>query len=931
MKKLVKRWTALALSLVLAVGSMGQTALAASVLGTGLVSRTVELADGVFWTAQNLWADPQSDLRTENYITYTPSSEVTPVVYSGTYVASRNTVAAAAAALESQGYRVIAGINGGFFNGDGTPVGILMTGGVVRSLDLYNYALLGFTWDGQIFIDNSRITKTVSWETQGASGQYNLTGFNACRNNDDLGGLYLYNQDFSSRVSYDADRGCVAVVLVPVSGEESAGGEAQPPESGEEGTGGEAQPPEPGEEGTGGEAQPSESGEEGTGGDAQPPESGEEGTGGEAQPPESGEEGTGGEAQPPEPGEEGTGGEAQPPEPGEESTGGEAQPPEPGEESTGGEAQPPEFNKNVTMNGTLTLSVEAVMDTRAGDTFNGTLPEGRYMLYANYYNGNDALLNALRALTPGQRVTVTVSGVSEQWADAAYGITGLYTLLRDGKVVSDGLSTAANPYTAIGVKADGTAVFYTIDGRQSGYSIGASYAQIAQRLQELGCVNAVALDGGGSTTLGATLPGQERFELLNQPSQTGRVLSNSIFLVAGDGYTGIDPGFYLSSDTQVVLAGSKLNVSAVAYGQRSEAPDEPVLIPDWSATGGTVEGDGLSAVYTAGGTAGTYTVSAGYGSQLPVRVVDRLSSLWVTREGSSAAVDSLNLMPGGTVDLTAAGTWQHLTAAVGNGGVTWEADASIGSIDASGIFTAAGWNEEVHGTITAVAGGRTATVQVTVQAYPFTDLVGHWSANYVMRLYRLGLTQGILEPDGTYVYHPSSNLSRGELVVFIARLLHVDTEEYQDLELPFADADTIPEWMLPSVKAMYALRVLNGSNTDGILYANVGSSVSREEAMTLLGRVLADQMNQDLSGFSDSGLVSDWAQPYVETLVALSVVQGSGGELNPKSDITRGEAAKLLAEISGLEKADLTPRPSEPEMPEPETPAPDDSFPDSPD
>ena len=66
--------------------------------------------------------------------------------------------------------------------------------------------------------------------------------------------------------------------------------------------------------------------------------------------------------------------------------------------------------------------------------------------------------------------------------------------------------------------------------------------------------------------------------------------------------------------------------------------------------------------------------------------------------------------------------------------------------------------------------------------------------------------------------------------------------------------------------------------------------------------------------------MSDWARSYVETLVGLNVVQGSGGMLNPKSNITRGEAAKLLIEINGMEKAELTLRPMDPEEDEPEEP-----------
>ena len=798
MKKYARRLTALALALVLAISAMGQTAFASIALGTELVDRTVELAKGVSLTTQSLWSASKSDLRTEHYITYTPGSGVMPVIYSGNYVVSRNTVAAAASALEGHGYRVIAGVNGGFFNGDGTVVGMLMTEGVVRSLDVYNYALLGFTNDGKVFVDENPLTKTVAWETENGPKQYNLAGFNAYRSNDILGGLYLYNQDFGSRVNKDPSRDCVCVVLRPMSDEG--------------------------------------------------------------------------------------------------------------------------VTAAMTMNRPVPFEVVSVADTGEDDAFNGVLDDGNYMLYANYYNGNEDLLNSLRAMEAGDQVTVTVSADS-RWDEAAYAITGLYTLLRGGEIVASGLSAAAHPYTAVGIREDGAAVFYTIDGRQSGYSVGATYAQVAERLQELGCVTAVALDGGGSTNLGATLPGSSRFTILNRPSEKGRAVNNSIFLVAGDEYAGMDPGFYLSSDTQVVLAGASLNVSAEGYDQWGEASSEKM--PVWTATGGTVEGNGLTAVYTAGDAAGAYAVSAGSGSDLPVQVVDTLSSLRVTREGSSAAVSSLNLKPGDTVDLTASGVWWNLPVAMDDSDVVWEADASIGTIDASGRFQATNENTGASGKITASAGDKTVTVGVTVQTdYPFTDIAGHWSADYVRQLYDLGLTAGYAQPDGTAVFKPDAEMTRGELLTFITRLLNVDTDKYQDVALPFADANTIPNWMLPYVKAMYALGVLSGSGSGGKLYANVNDSVSREEAMTMLGRVLADQVSQDLSGFADSGSVSDWARPYMETLVGLNVVQGSDGKLKPKSNIKRGEAAKLLVEINGLKKAELTQRPPAAESGEPEAQTP---------
>ncbi len=57
------------------------------------------------------------------------------------------------------------------------------------------------------------------------------------------------------------------------------------------------------------------------------------------------------------------------------------------------------------------------------------------------------------------------------------------------------------PRTAIGQRKDGTVLFLVIDGRQPGYSVGATLKDLQNVLYEKGAVNAANLDGGSSTTL----------------------------------------------------------------------------------------------------------------------------------------------------------------------------------------------------------------------------------------------------------------------------------------------------------------------------------------------------------------------------------------------------------------------------------------------
>lgn len=72
------------------------------------------------------------------------------------------------------------------------------------------------------------------------------------------------------------------------------------------------------------------------------------------------------------------------------------------------------------------------------------------------------------------------------------------------------------PRTAIGATADGKLVVLVCDGRKMRGSAGFNLAELADKLIELGCVVAVNLDGGGSSTFvgGAG-------EVLNRPSDSG--------------------------------------------------------------------------------------------------------------------------------------------------------------------------------------------------------------------------------------------------------------------------------------------------------------------------------------------------------------------------------------------------------------------------
>ncbi|MBP7707387.1 MAG: phosphodiester glycosidase family protein [Candidatus Aminicenantes bacterium] len=71
----------------------------------------------------------------------------------------------------------------------------------------------------------------------------------------------------------------------------------------------------------------------------------------------------------------------------------------------------------------------------------------------------------------------------------------------DPGVYAAGFAESRHPRTAVGVRADGRLLLVTVDGRQPEHSVGMSIAELAALIGELGAVEALNMDGGGSTTM----------------------------------------------------------------------------------------------------------------------------------------------------------------------------------------------------------------------------------------------------------------------------------------------------------------------------------------------------------------------------------------------------------------------------------------------
>lgn len=139
-----------------------------------------------------------------------------------------------------------------------------------------------------------------------------------------------------------------------------------------------------------------------------------------------------------------------------------------------------------------------VVGSSAGNT---EIPSGGYVL-----SGQGVAAGQLRRhIGHGQQLRLDCKLPQE----VVHALGGGPTLMQNGKVqvlarqqhFRSDVARGRSPRTAVAVTRENRYLLVTIDGRRPGYSVGATLGELAGLLRDLGAVEALNLDGGGSTTM----------------------------------------------------------------------------------------------------------------------------------------------------------------------------------------------------------------------------------------------------------------------------------------------------------------------------------------------------------------------------------------------------------------------------------------------
>lgn len=584
--------------------------------------------------------------------------------------------------------------------------------------------------------------------------------------------------------------------------------------------------------------------------------------------------------------------------------------------------------------GEVTAVVESISD------YSGSvaIPDGKMILSVSA-SASDELKNRLSGLAEGQTITVstTVSENFDLWSTAENAIGAL-----GGKLITNGKldyeDESAAPRTAVGIKEDGNIIFYTLDGRQSGYSYGAKKSTVARRLAELGCVEAISLDGGGSTSMAISPGGSSDFYTVNRPSDGSlRSCANFLFLTKPFP-NGIPYELRLKNNGICLLSGGSITVAAESAVDSSytetSIPDDIEYYIAYDAE--TPEGSGLKSYVDENGylTAygnGTIYIGALSGDakgEAAVTVVSTPDEVKLYDSDYGYEIKELSVAPGTVVNLTGKSFWDGKELVSDNSCYRMtlvNSNGNVGTLDSNGTFTASD-NSGATGSIALSAGICAVEIPVTItgdnegtaEEYPEINgkvtnqtltarITSHTPITKADISLNVDGTPAEFElSNNTVTYTADNNYHRVALTVTKggkSAFKVFDMGQISSLSNTFDD--TANHWAKNYISYLADHKVVNGSLEDeNTIKFKPDAGMKRVEFAIMLCNYLnidAEKYKDVTLPFIDNGDIPWWAENKVKAVYSLGYLKGQLGQygtaFNPNADINRMEFAISLCRL----------------------------------
>lgn len=198
--------------------------------------------------------------------------------------------------------------------------------------------------------------------------------------------------------------------------------------------------------------------------------------------------------------------------------------------------------------------------------------------------------------------------------------TGL--LVKNGKILypEDHSQAGRAPRTAIGLKADGTLVLLVNDGRNVPTSMGFTMYETAKAMVDMGCVNVIGCDGGGTSTFISEREGTGELKVRNVPSDgTERPTLTGLLIISTATPSGEFDHAAVTPSEEYYTPMSVVELSGLGVDYSGTAADSVPETVTWKLADGyekmgqitneQISGNRATASFVSNGTEGTVKVN----------------------------------------------------------------------------------------------------------------------------------------------------------------------------------------------------------------------------------------------------------------------------------------------------------------------------------
>lgn len=331
---------------------------------------------------------------------------------------------------------------------------------------------------------------------------------------------------------------------------------------------------------------------------------------------------------------------------------------------------------------------------------------------------HDSKWNFFGVLKDGTPIIGDGKRYDEVKGDLEEALGGNAILVKDGKIYeTPPIGAYREPRTAVGIKEDGTVFFVAIDGRQEPYSAGISIKDLATLMIDMGAVQALNIDGGGSTTFVSRKPGDSSLSTWNRPSVgRERSVGNSWLAVTKVKSNKEFAQVHIEPFDKGYTPGSTVNFKAIGMdqsGMPTELPNDGVVWAISDESFGTIDRNG---VFISNGKVGQVEILAYYDKKV-------VGSTWVEitqPDEIHSSLSNIKIDKNSTTTINIYGKYKERDINLKNRDILWEVPQEIGTVDEKGVLHTNG--KDTEGKITAKIDGTNLSTTIDVLVGNASDI-----------------------------------------------------------------------------------------------------------------------------------------------------------------------------------------------------------------